>query len=82
MRQNFPLVSIGVERRVLRVQTRERGPPSALAEFVLNFNLIEAVSKKNKDDPKTNIGVGSEKTDNESEIKLSLWKEVWRSRTI
>ena len=30
----FPLVSMGVERRVSRAQTRERGPPSALVEFL------------------------------------------------
>ena len=29
----FPLVSMGAERRVSRAQTRERGPPSALAEI-------------------------------------------------
>ena len=29
----FPLVWMGVSRRVSRAQTRERGPPSALAEF-------------------------------------------------
>ena len=29
----FPLVPMGVERRVSRVQTRDRGPPSALAEI-------------------------------------------------
>ena len=28
-----PLVSMGGERRVSRAQTRERGPPSALAEI-------------------------------------------------
>ena len=41
--EKFPLTPIGAERRVPRAQTRERGPPSALAEFrhvfthVLNF---------------------------------------------
>ena len=35
---NFPLVSMGAERRVSRAQTRERGPPSALAE-ILNAYL-------------------------------------------
>ena len=29
----FPLVWIGAERRVSRAQTRERGPPSAIAEI-------------------------------------------------
>ena len=29
----FPLVLMGAERRVSRAQTRERGPPSALAEI-------------------------------------------------
>ena len=29
----FPLESMGPERRVLHAQTRERGPPSALAEI-------------------------------------------------
>ena len=33
----FPLVSMGAERRVPRARTRERGPPSALAELSL-FN--------------------------------------------
>ena len=32
-------------------------------------NLIEAVGKKNKDDPKTKVGAGREKTNNESEKK-------------
>ena len=31
--RKFPLVSMGAERRVSRAQTRERGPPSALAEI-------------------------------------------------
>ena len=32
----FPLVSMGGgERRVSRAQTRERGPPSALAEIII-----------------------------------------------
>ena len=34
----FPLVSMGAERRVSRAQTRERGPPSALAE-ILTFTI-------------------------------------------
>ena len=29
----FPLVSMGAEQRVKRVQTREQGPPSAPAEI-------------------------------------------------
>ena len=29
----FPLVPMGAERRVPRAQTREQGPPSALAEI-------------------------------------------------
>jgi hypothetical protein len=35
----FPLVSMGAEQRVTRAQTRERGPPSELAEilFFLSF---------------------------------------------
>ena len=33
----FPLVSMEAERRVSRVQTRELGPPSALAEILFNF---------------------------------------------
>ena len=33
--KKFPLVSMGAERRVSRAQTRERGPPSALAEFAI-----------------------------------------------
>ena len=32
----FPLVSMGAERRVSRAQTRERGPPSALAEIAIS----------------------------------------------
>ena len=36
----FPLTSLGSERRVSRAQTRERGPPSALAEF-FSFLLIQ-----------------------------------------
>jgi hypothetical protein len=38
----FPLVSMGAERRVSRAQTRERGPPSALAE-IGNFGPSVAV---------------------------------------
>ena len=30
----FPLVSMGAEQRVSRAQTRELGPPSALAEIL------------------------------------------------
>ena len=30
----FPLVSMGVERRVSHAQTREGGPPSVLAEIL------------------------------------------------
>jgi hypothetical protein len=33
------LVSMGAEQRVLRVQTRERGPPSALVELSDTFPL-------------------------------------------
>ena len=33
----FPLASMGVEWRVSCAQTRERGPPSALAEFGIIF---------------------------------------------
>ena len=33
----FPLVLMGTERRVLRAQTREQGPPSALADFFNSF---------------------------------------------
>ena len=37
----IPLVPRGAERRVPRAQTRERGPPSALAEFSNIFkNLV------------------------------------------
>ena len=36
----FPLVSMGAERRVLRAQTRERGPPSALAEIYIAFSSL------------------------------------------
>ena len=32
--EKFPLTSMGAKRRVSRAQTRERGPPSALAEIV------------------------------------------------
>jgi hypothetical protein len=35
----FPLVSMGTERRVLRVQIRERGHPSALTEICQVINL-------------------------------------------
>jgi hypothetical protein len=35
--RNFPLMSMGAERRVSRAQTRERGPPSALAEIGIYF---------------------------------------------
>ena len=31
----FSLLTMGAERRVSRAQTRERGPPSALVEFIL-----------------------------------------------
>ena len=31
----FPLVSMGAEQRVYHAQTREQGPPSAPADFVL-----------------------------------------------
>ena len=34
----FPLVSMGAERRVSHAQTREQGPPSALAEIVYPYN--------------------------------------------
>jgi hypothetical protein len=34
----FPLVSMGAEQRVSRAQTRERGPPSALAVFSFLLN--------------------------------------------
>ena len=37
--RKFPLVSMGAERRVSRAQTRERGPPSALAEIGNNIGL-------------------------------------------
>ena len=33
----FPLVSVGTERMVSLAQTRERGPPSALAENIRCF---------------------------------------------
>ena len=33
----FPLVSMGAEQRVSHAQTREQGPPSALAEISLSF---------------------------------------------
>ena len=33
----FPLVSMGAEQRVSRAQTRERGPPSALAELFISL---------------------------------------------
>ena len=36
--RKFPLVSMGGERRVSSAQTRERGPPSALAEFILQLD--------------------------------------------
>ena len=36
----IPLVSMGAERRVKRAQTRERGPPSALAEIQLLYQNI------------------------------------------
>ena len=40
----FPLMSMGAERRVSRAQTRERGPPSARAEFSIVFvNQIKAL---------------------------------------
>ena len=35
----FPLVPMGAEQRVPRAQTREQGPPSALAEFVESSSL-------------------------------------------
>ena len=38
----FPLVLIWAERRVSRAQTRERGPPSALAEIFLLFSACES----------------------------------------
>ena len=39
----FPLVLMGGEQRVSRAQTRERGPPSALAEIFdpLRLSLCE-----------------------------------------
>ena len=36
----FPLVPMGAERRVPRARTRERGPPSALAEILLVFGTV------------------------------------------
>ena len=42
----FPLVSMGAERRVLRAQTRERGPPSALAEFFMILFVLNWMSTK------------------------------------
>ena len=38
--RKFPLVLMGAERRVPRARTRERGPPSALAEFLVFLVLL------------------------------------------
>ena len=38
--EKVPLVSMGAERRVKRTQTRERGPPSAPAEFEHIFSSL------------------------------------------
>ena len=43
--ENFRQCRWGAERRVLRAQTREQGPPSALAEF-LNFPMKLLTSGK------------------------------------
>ena len=42
----FPLMLMGAERRVSAAQTRERGPPSALAEllYLLVVTLVKIVS--------------------------------------
>jgi hypothetical protein len=34
----FPLVSMGLERRVKRAKTRDRGPPSAPAEIDISYH--------------------------------------------
>ena len=53
--RKIPLVQRGAERRVPRAGTRERGPPSALAEFVplpkigeesLNFSSFQTQIEK------------------------------------
>jgi hypothetical protein len=46
----FPLVLMGAKRRVLRAQTRERGPQWALARNCCNitkFQTLEAAKHKN-----------------------------------
>ena len=45
--EKFPLVSMGPERSVPRARTRERGPPSALAEIfpvIFYASLVRAIS--------------------------------------
>ena len=37
----FPLMLMGAKQRVSRAQTRERGPPSALAEFTLILMALD-----------------------------------------
>ena len=41
--EKFPLVSMGAERRVKRVQTRERGHPSAPAEILPILPAFQAL---------------------------------------
>ena len=38
--KKIPLVSMEAEQKVKRAQTRERGPPSALAEFEIKITGI------------------------------------------
>ena len=45
--RKFPLVSMGAEQRVSRAQTRERGPPSVLAE-ILYYNSLEKTNTTRK----------------------------------
>ena len=40
MPENFRSCRWGAERRVKRAQTRERGPPSALAEIVAKVVVV------------------------------------------
>ena len=76
--ENFPLGSMGDERRVKRAQTRTRGPPSALGEFSCiltheicsyNDNRVRENKKKNK---KAKIKRKAKKVEDEREREQQL----------
>ena len=51
----FPIVSMGAERRVLRAQTLERGPPSALAQILTTvyFFIVKHLNRQKLQGGKT-----------------------------